>query len=191
MLERPRRYSLVTPDRMFMLLQWLDFALAAPGEVAEFGVWRGGTALLLHERLATRRTLHLFDSFTGLPQANPAKDNFHREGDLADTSEEAVRNLLGTGVIIHSGQFAETVMDVTDQRFCFAHIDADLYSSVLFATDFIFPRLTIGGVIVYDDYGFRTCAGAKAAVDEYFAALPTRPIYLPTGQCVAIKIPRE
>ena len=74
-----------------------------------------------------------------------------------------MRNLLGTGVIIHAGQFAETVADVTDQRFCFAHIDADLYSSVLFATGFIFPRLTIGGVIVYDDYGFRTCAGAKAA----------------------------
>ena len=72
-MESPRRHSLVSPDRMFMLLQWLDFALAAPGEVAEFGVWRGGTALLLRDRLASRRTLHLFDSFAGLPQANPAE----------------------------------------------------------------------------------------------------------------------
>jgi O-methyltransferase len=191
-MERPRRHSLVSPDRMFMLLQWLDFALAAAGEVAEFGVWQGGTALLLHEHLASRapnRVLHLFDSFTGLPEANPAKDNHHREGDLADTSEAAVRDLLGVanGVVIHSGRFETTVAAVRDVRFCFTHVDADLYSSVLFATDFIFPRLSPGGVIVYDDYGFRTCAGAKAAVDEYFAEVPTRPIYLTTGQSVVIK----
>ena len=191
-MERPCRHSLVSPERMFMLLQWLDFALAAPGEVAEFGVWRGGTALLLREHLASRapnRTLHLFDSFAGLPEADPAKDNHHREGDLADASEAAVRDLLGVanGVVIHSGRFETTVAVVRDARFCFAHIDADLYSSVLFATDFVFPRLNPGGVIVYDDYGFRTCAGAKATVDEYFAKVPTKPVYLTTGQCVVIK----
>jgi O-methyltransferase len=193
-IERPRRHSLVSPDRMFMLVQWLDFALAAPGEVAEFGVWRGGTALLLRNHLAVRasgRTLHLFDSFAGLPAANPAKDNYHREGDLADTSEAAVRGLLDDGrlVAIHAGRFEDTITDVSAHRFCFAHIDADLYSSVLLATDFIFPRLNAGGVIVYDDYGFRTCAGAKAAVDEYFASSAIKPVYLPTGQCVAIKPP--
>jgi O-methyltransferase len=194
LMECPRRYSLVSPDRMFMLLQWLDFALSAPGEVAEFGVWRGGTALLLHGHLSARapgRTLHLFDSFAGLPEANPAKDNHHRKGDLVDTSEAAVRGLFAgaTDVVIHPGRFEETVAAVQDQRFCFAHIDADLYSSVLFASDFIFPRLNPGGVIVYDDYGFRTCAGAKAAVDEYFAKVAARPVYLTTGQCVAIKPP--
>jgi O-methyltransferase len=191
-MELPRRHSLVSLDRMFMLLQWLDFALGAEGEVAEFGVWRGGTALLIRDHLAShapRRMLHLFDTFAGLPAANPAKDNYHREGDLADTSEWAVRNLLGAaaGVAIHSGRFEETAAAVGQERFCFAHIDADLHSSVLFASDFVFPRLSRGGVIVYDDYGFRTCAGAKAAVDEYFAEVTPRPIYLVTGQCVVIK----
>jgi O-methyltransferase len=192
MLDRPRRYSIVTPDRMFMLLQWLDFALAADGEVAEFGVWRGGTALLLHDRLTSRapeRTLHLFDSFAGLPQENPARDNYHRRGDLSDSSEIDVRSLFEgrRRVLIHAGSFEETVAEVRAQQFCFAHIDADLYDSVLFASEFIFPRLSPGGVVVYDDYGFRTCAGAKTAVDEYFSAMAVRPIYLTTGQCVAIK----
>jgi O-methyltransferase len=191
-MERPLNYSLVSPDRMFMLLQWLHFALAAPGEVAEFGVWRGGTALLLRDHLSSHapdRTLHLFDSFAGLPEANPAKDNHHRKGDLADTSEAAVRDLFAgaAGVVIHPGRFEETVAEVQAERFCFAHVDADLYSSVLFASEFIFPRLNPGGVIVYDDYGFRTCAGAKAAVDEYFAEVGARPVHLTTGQCVAIK----
>lgn len=193
-LERPCRYSLVTPDRMFMLLQWLDFALATAGEVAEFGVWRGGTAMLLRDHLASRapdRVLHLFDSFAGLPEADPRKDTHHRRGDLADVSEHAVRELFreDRGVVIHPGRFEDTVAEVQTQRFCFAHVDADLYRSVFFATEFIFPRLSPGGIVVYDDYGFRTCAGAKAAVDEYFAATTTRPIYLNTGQCVAIRPP--
>ncbi len=193
LMDRPLRRSLVSRDRMFMLLQWLDFALAAAGEAAEFGVWRGGTALLLHERLRSRapeRTLHLFDSFAGLPAPNPTRDNHHCKGDFADTSELEVRALFGNapGVVIHAGAFEETVATVAERRFCFAHIDADLYSSVRFASQFIFPRLSSGGVIVYDDYGFRTCAGAKAAVDEFFATSATRPVYLPTGQCIAIKI---
>jgi O-methyltransferase len=192
-LELPRRHSIVAPESMFMLMQWLDVALAAAGDVAEFGVWRGGTALLLHQRLAScaaDRTLHLFDSFAGLPEANPARDNHHRKGDFADTSETEVRALFrdAVGVDIHPGLFEETATEVADRRFCFAHIDADLYSSVRFASEFIFPRLSRGGVIVYDDYGLRSCAGAKAAVDEFFAASTTRPVYLPTGQCIAIKI---
>jgi len=192
-IERASRYSLVTPERMFMLLQWLDFALTSEGEVAEFGVWRGGTASLMHAHLASKgcqRTLHLFDSFAGLPDADPVRDNHHRKGDLSDASESAVRVLFAdaAGVAIHVGCFEETVGTVSAERFCFAHIDADLYRSVRFATEFVFPRLSAGGVIVYDDYGFRTCAGAKAAVDEYFAATSVRPVYLTTGQCVAIKL---
>jgi len=50
-LERPLQYSLATADRMFMLLEWLSYALAAPGDIAEFGVWREGSALLLTEHL--------------------------------------------------------------------------------------------------------------------------------------------
>jgi O-methyltransferase len=191
-LEQPLRNSLVSPDRMFMLLQWLNYSLAAPGDVAEFGVWRGGTALLIAEHLRKHpdgRTIHLFDSFKGLPEANPSKDNFHREGDLADASETGVRRLLENhnNVRIHSGRFEETAHQIGDVPLCFAHIDADLHSSVLFATNLVFPRLSKGGVILYDDYGFRTCAGAKAAVDEFFSSRPLDPIYLTTGQCLVLK----
>jgi O-methyltransferase len=44
-----------------------------------------------------------------------------------------------------------------------------------------------GGIIVYDDYGFHSCTGAKIAVDEFYTGKEERPIYLPTGQCIVIK----
>jgi len=73
------------------------------------------------------------------------------------------------------------------ERFCFVHVDADIYRSVLDACAFFWPRLSPGGVLVFDDYGFESCPGAKRAVDEYFAGAMDRPWYLPSGQCVVVK----
>ena len=38
--------------------------------------------------------------------------------------------------------------------------------------------------MVFDDYGFPTCPGAKAAVDEFFHGRKEVPLVLPTGQAV-------
>ena len=37
-----------------------------------------------------------------------------------------------------------------------------------------------GAVIVYDDYGFPTCPGARKAVDDFFADKPEMPLVLTT-----------
>jgi hypothetical protein len=49
--------------------------------------------------------------------------------------------------------------------------------------------LVPGGVIVIDDYGFRSCVGARIAVDTFFGTRPEHPLYLPTGQCVVFRTP--
>jgi O-methyltransferase len=41
--------------------------------------------------------------------------------------------------------------------------------------------------MVFDDYGFPTCPGARKAVDEFFANKPETPIVLDTGQAIAIR----
>ena len=40
------------------------------------------------------------------------------------------------------------------------YVDVDIYASVLSCCEFFFPRLNPGGVMVFDDYGLITCAGA-------------------------------
>lgn len=47
---------------------------------------------------------------------------------------------------------------------------------------------SLGGVMVFDDYGFPSCPGAKKAVDEFFKSKIETPIYLPTGQCLVFKV---
>jgi len=69
----------------------------------------------------------------------------------------------------------------------FAHIDVDIYQSVSDCCEFVWPRLAVGGTIVFDDYGFSTTRGACKAVDEYFHDKDAFPLFIPTGQALVYK----
>ena len=64
----------------------------------------------------------------------------------------------------------------------------DIYKSVIDCCEFIYPRLLKGGVLIFDDYGFRSCPGAKKAVDYFFRDKIEVPLILPTGQAIIFKI---
>ena len=89
----------------------------------------------------------------------------------------------------HAGCFPDTATGLGDKRFAFVHVDADIYCSVHDACEFFYPRLVPGGVIVFDDYGFPSCPGARAAVDEFFDGRPEQPLYLGTGQALVVRLP--
>ena len=42
---------------------------------------------------------------------------------------------------------------------CWAHIDVDIYQSVRDCISFIYPRLSPGGFMIFDDYGFPKLPG--------------------------------
>lgn len=181
--------SLVDPVRCYLLWQFAQGCMHLPGAVAEVGVYTGGTALLLSRVMAdSAKPLHLFDTFRGMPVVDPAHD-LHRTGDFHDTSEAAVRRLLAGYPLtqFHVGFFPDTAKGLESESLCFVHVDADIRRSVLDACAFFMPRLVPGGVMVFDDYGFESCPGAKRAVDEFFAGTTDCPWYLPTGQCVVVK----
>ncbi|MEI9897143.1 MAG: TylF/MycF/NovP-related O-methyltransferase [Chthoniobacter sp.] len=69
----------------------------------------------------------------------------------------------------HVGFIPETFRDVSIPQLAFAHIDVDLYQSVLDCVEFVYPRLTPGGVMLFDDYGFPSCTRAREATDLAFA----------------------
>lgn len=188
-----RNHSLVSADRCWVLYTLARQALAVPGEFWECGVYKGGTAAMLArvmERGAApaARTLRLFDTFGGMPETRGDKD-WHRAGDFSDTSLEQVKNLVKAGerADYRVGTIPQTFADLEGAVIALAHVDVDVYQSVLDACRFIYPRLAPGGFMVVDDYGFVTCPGARAAVDEYFRALEARPLVLPTGQAVVFK----
>ena len=63
-----------------MLFQFALSAARLQGDVAEVGVYRGGTARLLSRAVApARKTVRLFDTFEGMPSTDPQRDR-HRTG---------------------------------------------------------------------------------------------------------------
>ena len=92
-------------------------------------------------------------------------------------------------VQIHAGLIPATFTGLDLNQVCWAHVDVDIYQSVHDCIEFISPKLTPGGFMLFDDYGFPSCPGARRAVDEAFASRPEVPICLPTGQCLIVKLP--
>ena len=189
-MAKVKEYTLVDAVRCYMIFQLARQALTIGGDVAEVGVYKGGTARLLASIFRNSgKEIYLFDTFQGMPAADAEKD-FHREGDFNDTSLEQVARYLSEFDKVHliKGLFPETGNAIQTTSFSFVHLDVDIYSSVFESAEFFYPRMVKSGIMVFDDYGFKTCPGAKQAVDDCFKAKPEVPWYLPTGQAIVVKI---
>ncbi len=134
--------------------------------------------------------LRLFGTFEGMPEADTEKD-FHQEGDFSNTNLEQVQIDVtgGEKTIFHKGFIPATFTGLEDKKLIVAHVDVDIYQSVVDCCKFIYDRLLDGGFIVFDDYGFPSCPGAREAVDNFFVDKPEIPLVLSSGQAIAIKLP--
>ncbi len=176
--------------RCFMLYQCLKQTGILEGDIAEVGVYKGRSAKVIALTVEKQnKHVYLFDTFTGMPEVDPEKDNYYRKGAFSDTSLAEVQEFLADcqNVTIYPGFFPDTAEPVRERKFCFAHIDVDIYRSVLDCCQFFYPRLVSGGMMVFDDPGFADCAGAKIAVDEFFSDKEEFPIHLATGQVLVVK----
>lgn len=185
MMSKVYGYSLVDPVRCYMIYQFSKQACRVSGDIAEVGVYKGGTARILSKVSEPYvKTLHLFDTFEGMPPCDSERD-LHKEGDFSDTSLDVVKKYLldCPNILFYRGLFPGTALTIKEKRFCFVHIDVDIYKSILDCCVFFYTRMEKGGIMIFDDYGSLSCPGAKMAVDEFFFDKPEKPSYLPTGQC--------
>jgi O-methyltransferase len=143
------------------------------GDLIEVGSWRGGTGCVIARRAlfcSLLSTVFLCDTFRGVVKAG-ALDTFYTGGEHADTSPEIVNDLVRRlrlrNVQVLIGVFPEeTGHLIADREFRLCHIDVDVYQSAADIVEWIWPRLVPGGMIVYDDYGFRGCEGVTQFVNE-------------------------
>ena len=156
---------------------------AIPGDIAECGVWRGGSmmavALALLARNDTTRSLYLYDTFEGMAPAGDVDRSL--DGKTAESQrehrwcyaslEDVRRNLLSTRYPsdrIHfvKGRVEGTIPGIVPPRLALLRLDTDWYESTKHELIHLFPRLSDRGIMIVDDYGH--WQGARKAVDEYF-----------------------
>jgi hypothetical protein len=185
-----REKAVVQPlEDFFNLYQLVLKTRNLEGDLAEIGVYRGGSARLI-ALLKDHKPLHLFDTFAGMPAVRPDVDQ-HQAGDFADTSLEAVKRYLSgcSDIVFHPGLFPDSARELgrTPTRFCFVHLDVDIYESTKAGLEFFYPRLVPGGVIISHDYRSLKCPGVKRAFDEFFSGKPEPVIELWKTQCLVVK----
>lgn len=178
-------------DRKYVLSQFAAWASHLPGNLAECGVYKGGSAVFLCRAAAVAaKHVHLFDSFQGLPEPSAADGTYWTKGNLAASLADVQTALNAYSCFtLHPGWLPSSLAVVADQAFCLVHIDVDLYRPTRDALSFFGPRMVLGGVIILDDHGFTTCPGATKAADEYCMSSGARVINLPTGQGVILNMP--
>lgn len=133
-----------------------------PGNVAEIGVYKGGTAFHLYQACITQnRQLYLYDTFCGIPIADPIDQ--HVVGDFSDVTEsdiDAMSNLMPNAVIVR-GVFPKSIIDMGEVAF--VHADCDQYQSVKAVIEMMIPQMICGGIIYFDDW---LMPGVQKAIHE-------------------------
>jgi hypothetical protein len=171
-------------DEAWMVRSAVLATAKVPGEIAEVGVFRGGTARVICEAKGAK-SLHLFDTFEGLPPPGEV-DTAFRRGQYSCSLKEVQSYLSGfPDVYCHKGLFPETGEPVRHLQFAFVHLDVDLYQSTAEALSFFYPRMSPGGIIMSHDYVL--FPGVRSAVDLFFGERQDPVIELPGNQCLIVK----
>lgn len=139
--------AMVLPDR-FKLLRFALARAPAEGLLLEFGVEKG--ASLRYLAGLTKRDVHGFDSFEGLPGdwtgTREAKAAFSRSGRLPNVPGNAK---------LHVGWFDATLpafLAAHPGQCALVHVDCDIYSSTATIFALLKERIGPGTVIVFDEY---------------------------------------
>ncbi len=162
-----------------------------PGSFHEAGCALGGSAILIAAVKPEARPMWVYDTFERIPppsqlDGQDAHDRFEQietgqaagvkgstyYGYRPDLLGEVEGSFSGAGLEVKKNQihltkglFQDTLR--IDAPVAFAHLDCDWYESVMTCLTQIEPQLSVGGVLVIDDY--QHWSGCRKAIDEYFA----------------------
>lgn len=159
-----------------------------PGDVIETGVWRGGSTIFMRGILkaygVTDRLVWVADSFEGLPP--PDADNYPADKGMEFSnipelavSVDKVRDnfsrygLLDDQVRFLKGFFRDTLPTAQIERLALLRLDGDLYESTMQGLTYLYPKVSVGGFVIVDDYG--ALDACKRAVHDYLDSETLRP----------------
>lgn len=174
-------HTMVGLKRLDNIQELLEKVIAddIPGDFIETGVWRGGACIFANAIMKAYdqdRQVWVCDSFQGLPQ--PKGDQYpsdrgdtHWTAPYLSVSLEQVQtnfegyNLLDGNLVFVKGWFSDTLPLIPeDTRFSVLRLDGDMYESTIVALENLYPKLSVGGYLIVDDYGLPNC---RQALNDY------------------------
>lgn len=171
-----RSRSVVTDNKLVNLFMLIKFFLPQlpPGHIAEFGSFRGGSAIFMAvvaNELCPGTKVFGFDSFAGMPPTDSQRD-IHGAGDFSTVSVDEVRQFAEDAGVrnleLVAGMFEDTIPTVvpTIGPLRLSHIDCDLFGPIAASYEGSKAQMVPGGYMVFDDPLEASCLGALEAVES-------------------------
>lgn len=154
------------------------------------------TALLtLIKNHETKRKIYAYDTFAGMAQPTKKDVRIGKEQELAinewrrnqpclqagrqekinkwtySSLKEVNQNLYSTNypkknLLFVKGKVEETIPKILPEKIALLRLDTDWYASTYHELKYLYPLLSLHGILIIDDYGH--WRGCKEAVDQYF-----------------------
>jgi O-methyltransferase len=169
--------DLLSLEELIKIGQLVEEANKLQGDIAEVGVYRGSSALMIAENKINKQLL-LFDTFKGLPEKSESDEEIKdlSKGNFAcwlSTVQERLKDFKD--IEYYQGLFPqETGKAIKGRAFSFVHLDVDLYQPTADSLELFWKQLVPKGMILIHDYP--NLKGIKKAVDSF--AMDNNPIKL-------------
>lgn len=125
------------------------------GVVAEFGMFKGGTTMLMSrfiEELGASWKVYGFDTFNGFPARRSPLDMYNHP-DCVFLDVNLVRAVFsGRNVEIVEGDVVSTVGQLANQDLILSFVDTDNFTSASAIVDVVADRTVVGGAVIFDHW---------------------------------------
>jgi hypothetical protein len=161
------------------------------GDFVECGVASGAQIAAMATAISEKNSdkyIYAFDSFQGIPLAGEFDTQQPGIGDIThDKFAPLEQRLVSSNITVHTkqevinnfnhlqlplnnvnfieGWFQDTIPNYNIGDICMLRLDGDLYESTIVCLEYLYPKVSEGGVVIIDDYALDGC---KLAIEHYF-----------------------
>jgi hypothetical protein len=158
-----------------------------PGDFVDCGCYKGisvGIVCDYVDFLHSGRNYYLFDLFE-----HDDSMVHHAMPEHGSGLFDQVKNRFAAypNVTVTKGFVPQVLDEVPIGSISFLHVDLNNAPAEIGALDRLFDRVSPGGIVIFDDYGWLAYSAQKKAEDPWLAARGYQVLELPTGQGLVFK----
>lgn len=182
--------------RLHIILWAAQQAIRQEGDFVECGVNTGIFSSAICKYFSfekVSRKFYLFDTYEGIPEtqmssterAQRLKDNKAFYPDCYEQVKATFSPWPNAQPV--RGLVPDTLTSVPIEKVAYLSIDMNIAKPERDALEFFWPKMSSGGMVIFDDYGWINHGEQKAALDDYAKSQNVSICCLPTGQGLMVK----
>lgn len=187
--------------RLHTLVWAAKCGLALEGDFVECGVFKGDMSWVISQTVdfaARGKQFYLYDTYDGFAEKYSSDEDFPDNPGFIDYANQFYRDpglyqyvverfKTRQDIKVIKGIVPDVLQQQCPDKIAFLHIDLNSPAAEIGALEVLFPRMSSGAILVFDDYGWKQFYKQKEAEDAYMRNLGYEIMELPTGQGLVVK----